>query len=194
INLCVCALITIIILLLTRLTISSYQKKLEKIALTDKLTGIYNRQAFDLVIHPILKDIHRKKFALSLILFDIDHFKKVNDEFGHMAGDEALKHIVQLCLDTIRESDVLCRWGGEEFLILLKECSLEDAYEISEKIRETIQNTPLVYKGKEIFSTISLGVCRYHLPEKEDSFIARADNLLYKAKQNGRNRTEIEPS
>jgi len=161
---------------------------------TDKLTGIYNRQAFDLVIHPILKDIQRKKFALSLILFDIDHFKKVNDEFGHMAGDEALKHIVKLCLETIRESDILCRWGGEEFLILLKECSLEDAYEISEKIRETIQNTPLIYKGKEIFSTISLGVSRYHLPEREDSFIVRADNLLYKAKQNGRNRSEMEPS
>ena len=194
INLSVCALITIIVLLLTSLTISFYQKRLEKIAMTDKLTGIYNRQAFDVVINPIIKDIHRKKFALSLILFDIDHFKKVNDEFGHMAGDEALKHIVQLCLTTIRESDVLCRWGGEEFLILLKECSLDYAYEISEKIRKTIQDTPLVYKGKKIFSTISLGVSQYHLPEKEDSLIARADNLLYKAKQNGRNRTEIEPS
>ena len=194
INLAVCAVITLIVLLLTNITISAYQKRLEKIAVTDKLTGIYNRQAFDLVIHPILKDIHRKKFALSLILFDIDHFKKVNDEFGHMAGDEALKHIVQLCLTTIRESDVLCRWGGEEFLILLKECSLDYAYEISEKIRKTIQDTPLVYKGKKIFSTISLGVSQYHLPEKEDSLIARADNLLYKAKQNGRNRTEIEPS
>jgi len=194
INLSVCAMITIIVLLLTSLTISSYQKKLEKIAVTDKLTGIYNRQAFDLVIHPILKDIHRKKFALSLILFDIDHFKKVNDAFGHMAGDEALKHIVKICLTTIRESDILCRWGGEEFLILLKECSLDDAYEISEKIRKTIQDTPLVYKGKEIFSTISLGISLYHPDEKEDSLIARADDLLYKAKQNGRNRTEMEPS
>ena len=194
INLAVCAVITLVVLSITNMTISAYQKRLEKIAVTDKLTGIYNRQAFDLVIHPILKDIQRKKFALSLILFDIDHFKKVNDEFGHMAGDEALKHIVKLCLETIRESDILCRWGGEEFLILLKECSLEDAYEISEKIRETIQNTPLIYKGKEIFSTISLGVSRYHLPEREDSFIVRADNLLYKAKQNGRNRSEMEPS
>ncbi len=193
INLAVCAVITIIVLLLTNLTISSYQKRLEKIAMTDKLTGVYNRQAFDIVINPILKDIHRKKFALSLILFDIDHFKKVNDDFGHMAGDEALKHIVQLCLPAIRESDILCRWGGEEFLILLKECSLDDAYEISEKIRKTIQNTPLIYKGKEIFSTISLGVSQYHLPEKENTFIARVDKLLYKAKQNGRNRTEIEP-
>jgi len=194
INLSVCALITIVVLLLTTLTISAYQKRLEKIALTDKLTGIYNRQAFDLVIHPILKDIHRKKFALSLILFDIDNFKIVNDKFGHMAGDAALKHIVQLCLTTIRESDILCRWGGEEFIILLKDCSLDDAYEISEKIRKTIQDTPLVYEEKEIFSTISLGISLYHPHEKEDSFIARADNFLYKAKQNGRNRTEIEPS
>ena len=194
INLAVCAVITMIVLILTNLTILSYQKRLEKIAMTDKLTGIYNRQAFDIVINPIIKDVQRKKFALSLILFDIDHFKKVNDAFGHMAGDAAIKNIVKICMDTIRESDVLCRWGGEEFLILLKECSLDDAYEISEKIRKTIQVTPLVYEGENIFSTISLGVSQYHLPEKEDSFIARVDKLLYKAKQNGRNRTETELS
>jgi diguanylate cyclase (GGDEF)-like protein len=194
INLAICAAITIIILLLTNLTISSYQKKLEKIAMTDKLTGIYNRQAFDFVINPILKDIQRKKFALSVILFDIDHFKKVNDEFGHLAGDTALKNIVKLCTNTIRESDTLCRWGGEEFLILLKECSLEHAYEISEKIRKTIHDNPTIYRRKEIFSTISLGVTQYHPPEKEDSLIARVDKLLYQAKQKGRNRSEIESS
>ena len=192
-NLLVCAMITTIILLLTRLTISAYQKRLEKIAMTDKLTGIYNRHAFDFVMSPILKDVRRKKFALSLILFDIDHFKKVNDEFGHLAGDAAIKKIVRICAETIRESDVLCRWGGEEFLILLKECDLDDAYEISEKIRKTIQDTPIVYEGKTIFSTISLGVSQYHLPETEDRLIYRADKLLYQAKQNGRNRSEIEP-
>jgi diguanylate cyclase (GGDEF)-like protein len=191
INLAVCAVITIIILLLTNLTISSYQKRLGKIAMTDKLTGAYNRQAFDFVINPILKDIQRKKFDMSIILFDIDHFKKVNDEFGHLAGDTTLKNIVKLCTDTIRESDTLCRWGGEEFLILLKECSLEHAYEISEKIRKTIQDNPTIYRGKEIFSTISLGVTLYHPPETEDSLIARVDKLLYQAKQKGRNRSEI---
>ena len=175
------------------MTISAYQKRLEKIAMTDKLTGIYNRHAFDFVMSPILKDVRRKKFALSLILFDIDHFKKVNDEFGHLAGDAAIKKIVRICAETIRESDVLCRWGGEEFLILLKECDLDDAYEISEKIRKTIQDTPIVYEGKTIFSTISLGVSQYHLPETEDRLIYRADKLLYQAKQNGRNRSEIEP-
>ena len=193
INLAVCAAITLIVLSLTNLTIASYQKRLEKLAITDKLTGIYNRQAFDLVIHPIIKDIHRKNFALSLILIDIDHFKNINDEFGHMAGDAVINHIVKICQTAIRESDLLCRWGGEEFLILLKECSLDDAYDISEKIRITIQDSPTVYEKKQIFSTISLGVGQYHLPETEDSFIARVDMLLYKAKQNGRNKTEIEP-
>ncbi|MBT3387909.1 MAG: GGDEF domain-containing protein [Desulfobacula sp.] len=193
INLAVCAVITLVVLSITNMTISAYQKRLEKIAMTDKLTGIYNRHAFDFVMSPILKDVRRKKFALSLILFDIDHFKKVNDEFGHLAGDAAIKKIVRICAETIRESDVLCRWGGEEFLILLKECDLDDAYEISEKIRKTIQDTPIVYEGKTIFSTISLGVSQYHLPETEDRLIYRADKLLYQAKQNGRNRSEIEP-
>jgi len=192
INLAVCAAITTIVLLLTNLTISSYQKRLKKIAMTDKLTGIYNRQAFDIVINPILKDVQRKKFALSLILFDIDHFKKVNDEFGHIVGDAAIKHIVKTCLQTIRKSDILCRWGGEEFLILLKECNRDAGFEISEKIRKTIQDSPLVYEGEKIYTTISLGVDQYREAEKEGSLIARVDKLLYKAKQNGRNRTEIE--
>ncbi|WP_457552485.1 sensor domain-containing diguanylate cyclase [Desulfobacula sp.] len=194
INLSLCALITIIVLSLTNLTISSYQKRLEKIAMTDKLTGIYNRQAFDMILNPILKDIQRKKFVLSAILMDIDFFKKVNDEFGHVAGDAFLKNTVKISMDAIRDSDVLFRWGGEEFLILLKECSLDDAYRISEKIRQTMQDTPTVYKGHKIFSTISLGVCHYHPFENEDSLIARVDKLLYKAKQKGRNRSEIESS
>lgn len=193
INLAVCTAITLIVLLLTNLTIASYQKRLEKLAMTDKLTGIYNRQAFDLVIHPIIRDLHRKKFDLSLILIDIDHFKTVNDAFGHLAGDAALNHIVKICQAAIRESDILCRWGGEEFLILLKECSLDHAYDISEKIRTTIQGTPLNYAKKQIFTTVSLGVGQYHPPESEDNLIARVDTLLYRAKQKGRNRTETEP-
>ena len=194
INLAVCAVITIIVLILTNLTISFYQKRLEKMAITDKLTGAYNRYAFDIVINSILKDIQRKKFILSVILFDIDYFKKVNDEFGHLAGDAVIKNIVKISMNTIRESDVLCRWGGEEFLILLKECSLDDAYEISEKIRKTIRRTPIVYEGKKIFSTISLGVSQYHPSEKKDSLISRVDKLLYTAKQNGRDRSEKESS
>lgn len=194
INLAICAVITSVVLVLTNLTISSYQRRLEKMATIDKLTGIYNRQAFDIIIHQVLKEIQRKNFSLSVILFDIDHFKNVNDEFGHLAGDAAIKNIVKISKSAIRESDVLCRWGGEEFLILLKECSLDDAYKISEKIRETVRKTPTVYEGKKIVATISLGVSRYHPSEQEDSLLSRVDKLLYKAKQNGRDRSEKESS
>jgi diguanylate cyclase (GGDEF)-like protein len=190
INLVICVMITSIVLFLTNLTISSYQRRLEKMATIDKLTGIYNRQAFDIIIHQVLKEIQRKKLILSVILFDIDYFKQVNDEFGHLAGDAVIKNIVKISMATIRESDVLCRWGGEEFLILLKECSLDDAYKISEKIRETVRNTPTVYEGRDIAATISLGVSQYHPPENEDSLLSRVDKLLYLAKQNGRDCSE----
>jgi len=193
-NLALCAVITMVILLLTNLTILSFQKRLEIMATTDKLTGIYNRQAFDIIIHQILKEIQRKKYPLSVILFDIDNFKRTNDEFGHLAGDAVIKNIVKITRNTIRESDILCRWGGEEFLILLKGCSLDDAYQISEKIRLNVRKTPTFYQDKKIISTMSIGVSRYHDCEKEDSLLSRVDNLLYKAKQNGRDRSEKEPA
>lgn len=192
INLAICAVITSVVLFLTNLTISFYQRRLEKMATIDKLTGIYNRQAFDIIIHQLLKEIQRKNFTLSVILFDIDHFKNVNDEFGHLAGDAAIKNIVKISKAAIRGSDILCRWGGEEFLILLKECRLDDAYKISEKIRKTVRKTPTVYEGKKIVATISLGVGQYHPSEQEDSLLSRVDNLLYRAKQNGRDRSEKE--
>ncbi|SDU21328.1 sensor domain-containing diguanylate cyclase [Desulfobacula phenolica] len=192
INLAICALITSVVLVLTNLTISSYQGRLEKMATIDKLTGIYNRQAFDMIFHQLLQDIQRKDFTLSIILFDIDRFKNVNDQFGHLAGDAVIKNIVKISNAAIRRSDVLCRWGGEEFLILLKKCSLDDAYTISEKIRNTVAKTSTVYEDKKIIATISLGVGQYRPFEKEDIFLSRVDKLLYKAKQNGRNRSEKE--
>lgn len=191
INLGICVVITIVVLTLTNLMISSYQVRLEKIATTDKLTGIYNRQAFDIVIHQNLKEIQRKEIPLSVILFDIDNFKQINDDFGHLTGDLVLKNIVDLSMEIIRASDVLCRWGGDEFLILLKDCSLEDAYKISEKIREAVQNNPVLDdKGRKTVSTISLGVAMYLPPEKAKSLFARVDKLLYMAKKKGRNRSE----
>ncbi len=190
INLGICAVITLIVLFLTNLTISSFQRRLEKMATIDKLTGVYNRQAFDIIIRQILKDIQRTEANLSVILFDIDHFKRVNDTHGHLAGDAVLQHIVTLTRRVLRDSDILCRWGGEEFLILLKDCGLDDAYAISEKIRETVRDTPAVYQDKKIVSTISFGLSQYRPSEEEDSLLSRVDTLLYKAKNKGRDRTE----
>jgi diguanylate cyclase (GGDEF)-like protein len=191
-NLAACAVISIVILTLTNLTISSFQAKLEKMASTDSLTGIYNRHAFDIIMKQTIKGMKRKNLDLSILSFDIDHFKKVNDQFGHPAGDIVIQNIVDLTQDIIRNSDAFCRWGGEEFLILLKECSLDDAYLIAEKIREAVFNTSVVYKGEKIFSTISLGIAQYHSKEDQAALLLKVDKLLYLAKENGRNRSEKE--
>ncbi len=193
-NLAACAVITIIVLLLTNLTIASFQVKLEKMASTDGLTGIYNRHAFDIIMNQAIKSGQRKSIDLSIISFDIDHFKKINDQFGHPAGDLVIKNIVAETKNIIRESDAFCRWGGEEFLILLKECSLDHAYLIAEKIREAVFNASTVYKGEKIFATISLGIAHYHSDEDQAALLSKVDKLLYLAKENGRNRSEKEIS
>ncbi|MDD2388172.1 MAG: sensor domain-containing diguanylate cyclase [Desulfobacterales bacterium] len=193
INLAICIVITIIVVMLTNLTLSAYQSRLEKMATTDKLTGIYNRRAFDIIINQALKDVHRNKTGLSVILFDIDLFKKINDTLGHIAGDSVIQHVVNITCSNMRASDVICRWGGEEFLILLKGCNLDNAFNMAEKIRKAVSNAPALYKGTEIPVTISLGVAQYIPEDNEDSMLIRVDKALYTAKQSGRNRTEKAP-
>ncbi len=192
VNMLICFVITAIVIFLTHLTISFYQRRLEKMATTDKLTGIYNRQAFDIFIHQIIKDIKRKDIHFSVILFDIDHFKLINDEFGHIAGDQVIQNIVELTKGQIRESDIFCRWGGEEFLILLRECKINNAYKIAEQVRESVNNTPTRYENQDIHSSISLGVSQYQWDESIDRLLSRVDKALYVAKGKGRNATEVE--
>lgn len=189
INLSISTVITVIILLLTNMTISVYQDKLEDMASTDPLTGAYNRRAFDIIIGQTIKDAVRNKTDISLIMFDIDHFKATNDEFGHSAGDAVLTNITGIAYSCLRSSDVICRWGGEEFLILLKQCDIHEAFNIAEKIRMAVGKTPAFYEGKEINVTISLGVAQFQDMESEESMFSRVDKALYEAKNQGRNRS-----
>jgi len=191
INLLICALITFVVVLLTKVTITVYQKKLEKMASEDKLTGAYNRHTFDIIYDQTLKEARRKQTPFSVILFDIDDFKRVNDKFGHLAGDVVLKNIVTLTLAIIRESDMLCRWGGEEFLILLKECDLTNASGMAEKVRQSIKDRPTLYKGEEIPATISISVAQYNPTDNDDSLLSRVDNALFLAKAKGKDRVEV---
>jgi len=184
--------ITGLILLATNFTIASYQRRLTKMATTDKLTGIYNRRAFDIIIDQTLKDIQRKETPLSIILFDLDQFKRVNDTYGHLAGDNVIQKTVETTARTIRSNDILCRWGGEEFLILLKECGLGDAITLAEKIRWAVASQPAVYQEQQISVTISLGVTEYTRSDTRDTLLKRADNALHTAKANGKNRCETE--
>ena len=190
INLLISFIVTIVVVLLTKITLTVYQKKLEKMATEDKLTGAYNRHTFDIIYEQALKEARRKQKTFSLILFDIDDFKRVNDKFGHLAGDAVLKNIVALTLAGIRESDMLCRWGGEEFLILLKECDLTNALGMAEKVRQSIKDAPTLYKEEEIPATVSIGVAEYHPEDDEDSLLGRVDNALFRAKAQGKDRVE----
>lgn len=168
------------------LDIKKYSE-LEHLANYDKLTNIYNRRKFEELLNIEYKIVNRYKRDLSAIFFDIDFFKKINDNFGHDTGDEVLRTISKLVSDNLRETDYFARWGGEEFIILLIETNKEEAYLIAEKIRTLVEN----YKFDKVNTvTISLGVTQLR-NERMISFLKRLDNTLYNAKKKGRNISSI---
>jgi diguanylate cyclase (GGDEF)-like protein len=186
-NLLICMVITLIVLMSTGKTVSSYQRRMEKMATIDTLTGLLNRNAFDVILDQTIRESRRNDIDISIIWFDIDHFKRVNDTYGHMAGDAMLKLISQRCVENLRESDIICRWGGEEFIILLKECGLDNAFAMSEELRVIVSGSTLQYEGNEISVSTSLGVAHYSTQEKKTEFLTRADKAMYRAKESGRN-------
>lgn len=161
---------------------------LKTLSFQDELTGINNRRSFDNIFEKSIEHAKRYKKSLSLIMFDIDNFKQVNDNYGHQKGDDVLKELAFLVQAGIRKSDIFARYGGEEFMILCTETTLPQAMYLAEKIRALIQNNKF-----SIHTTItcSFGVTQYQEPESKKDFITRVDKLLYKAKQNGKNRVEI---
>ena len=158
---------------------------LEYQASHDKLTGLFNRNKFDEIYTKELKRAKRYKNNLSMILFDIDNFKYVNDTFGHQIGDEVLKEISRLLTNSIRETDISVRWGGEEFLILLPQTDLFGAHAVAEKLRLNIKNEVITQKQLNI--TASFGVTQMKETDDENLFVSRCDKLLYKAKNSGKN-------
>ena len=192
INLAACALITLVVLSITNYTISSYQKDIERMATTDKLTGLYNRQALDIIFKQLVLDQRRNPTGMSVLLFDVDHFKRVNDQHGHLAGDAVLEQIARLTTSRLRETDIICRWGGEEFLVLLKDCDITVARNMAEELRLSVLNNPADYMQEKINITISVGVAEYRSEDARDQLIARVDKALFKAKRGGRNQVAIE--
>ena len=158
---------------------------LEYQATHDQLTGLFNRQKFDEVFVKEIKRDKRYDNALSLIIFDIDNFKKFNDDYGHNVGDEVLKVISEIVLQSVREHDTVVRWGGEEFLVLLPQTELEGAKKVAEKIRRAIEK----YHDEEIPAkiTASFGVTKLEKDDDETSVIKKADEALYIAKKEGKN-------
>lgn len=167
-------------------------EKLELIAATDPLTNAYTRRFLDETSEREMARSARNLTPLSLVMFDIDHFKQVNDAHGHLAGDKVLVALSNLCRSNIRSTDVFSRFGGEEFIILMPETSLESAYQKTEVLRKLVEAKPLIeFNGKAIPITFSAGVTLWEKGEPLESLIGRADKALYKAKQEGRNRTVI---
>lgn len=163
-------------------------KIMEEQAVTDELTGLYNRRAFAGMGSMEVERARRYQRPLSLILFDIDHFKNVNDTYGHPVGDHVLQVLTRLVKRTTRSTDVVCRFGGEEFIVLMPEAGLEEGRAMAERLRLEISRSTIITAGDTLPLTVSLGVAEL-LPEDEnvESLIARADRAMYRAKAAGRN-------
>lgn len=159
--------------------------ELTKFAFTDQLTGAFNRRHFEEISSLEVERSKRYKQKISLLLMDIDHFKMVNDNYGHSVGDKVLIELVRLLQRNIRSSDVLVRWGGEEFLIMAPGLSLEEAGQFAEKIREVTENQCFL-DARDL--TLSIGVAEFGDSESLDHCIKRADTALYEAKATGRNK------
>ena len=179
-------LVTSGVLLIAHFTFNKYQKRLEAMATIDKLSGLLNRQAFDPILENNIEQNKRKETHLSMILIDIDHFKKINDSFGHLVGDNVIRQVAQICKFHSRDSDSVCRWGGEEFLIMLADTELHSAVVIAERIQKHLSENE-----KEHAVTVSFGITEYQQNESIVSLLNRVDAALYQAKAKGRDRLEI---
>jgi diguanylate cyclase len=162
---------------------------LEDLACTDELTGMLNRRGIKERISSELARSQRHKQELSIVLCDVDFFKRINDNYGHDAGDEALRKLAKQLNLTIRESDVVGRWGGEEFILLLPNTSIEKAYLLVERIRMRIASEPLALNGRSIKLSISCGLSSTKFSSDLSSLLKCADLSLYEAKEQGRNCT-----
>lgn len=172
--------------------IGRLQVALQELAIRDALTGLYNRRYLDETLEREVSRARREGSSLSLVMLDIDHFKLVNDNYGHQLGDEALKRLARTLLDDIRAEDVACRYGGEEFLILLPNMPLEAALVKAEAWRRAVEALVLEQGDAAIRFTISLGVAAYPEHGKTpDELTRNADRALYRAKHEGRNRLAV---
>ena len=160
-------------------------------ALHDPLTELPNREAYNERVEAEWQRWQRYNHPLTLAVCDLDHFKKINDNFGHQAGDRVLKVISRSIAKRLREVDFFGRYGGEEFVVIMPETPLEKAVTVLEKIRAAIANTAFNYKEEPLAITLSMGVTEFRPGDTTDSVFARADRALYSAKAGGRNRCVV---
>lgn len=168
------------------------QDKMVKMSTRDEMTGLYNYRYFIENLQQELSASKRYKYDLVVCMIDIDHFKKINDDFGHPAGDDVLVNFGRLLQENTRESDLPCRYGGEEFGVILTHTSIKNAYTVMERFRKVIEKTEFSNKGKNFPVTVSIGLTILNGENKTtDQLIDEADQALYRAKKSGRNKTII---
>ncbi len=166
--------------------------QLEQLSRTDRLTGLNNRGYWQECLERKFTHYQRYHNNSSLVIFDIDHFKKVNDTYGHQAGDEVIRQCSSALLNCARDVDICGRYGGEEFVVLLSETDAKNATIFSERLRKKIERILVVYQQYEIKFTVSLGICQLNEKIKSaQQWLEGADQALYKSKESGRNKTSI---
>ncbi|MBN1356241.1 diguanylate cyclase [bacterium] len=167
-------------------------ERIERLAITDGLTGIYNHRYFQDTLIKEIKRSRREPSPFSLLMADIDHFKKFNDTYGHQAGDEILKGVARLLKEEAREVDPVARYGGEEFVVLLLGCDVKTACRIAERIRKACAKKQFAIRNRTVSVTLSIGIASYPAQgDQSEQLIAAADKALYRAKEAGRNRVMV---
>lgn len=171
-------------------SLKQQNSSLSVLASTDYLTGIMNRRMFNEISEHYFQTAQKNNLNLTLFLLDLDHFKKVNDTYGHQAGDQLLQNFVEKIKIMLNKSDIFARIGGEEFAILLSQINSDDAYILAERIRNEIENIFTTYEGQNIFITTSIGISENRDTDTEfENIFSRSDMALYQAKNEGRNKT-----
>lgn len=168
--------------------VTEQSRRLRDMAVTDPLSGAYNRRYLDERARHALDAWQRYRRSSTMLLIDVDYFKRINDRYGHAAGDTAIKRLVEVISARIRAVDTVCRFGGEEFVVLLPETAMESALSVAEELRARVEAATILPQGS---MTISVGVCEVSAADNLDRWFKLADAALYRAKSSGRNRVEV---
>jgi len=168
--------------------VKEQSRRLKDMAVTDPLTGAYNRRYLEEQARHAMDAWERYQQPCTLFLIDVDHFKRINDRYGHSVGDTAIKRLVDVISRRMRAVDILCRFGGEEFVVLLPGTAIEGGMKFAEELRQVVGHAKILPKGS---MTISIGVCEVGASDDLDQWFRLADTALYLAKRHGRNRVEM---
>ncbi len=163
------------------------RRKMSKLAATDVLTGLLNRRALERRLNNTLASIKRGAAPAAIVMIDIDYFKQINDTYGHPVGDRVIKRFAERCRSIVRQADVLARWGGEEFMLLMPHTTLDEAYQAANRLREKLARHPLIANIAEpLYVTASMGICSLEEANDLQERLNVVDQLLYQAKEQGR--------